>query len=55
MADNLQKLKRDQSFFKCIMTNTLNEVAENGTIISLQSSIADYENNKTEMEDTVKR
>ena len=55
MAENLEKLKRDQNFFKSIMTNTLHEMAETGTVLSLQSSIAEYENSKTEMEDTVKR
>ena len=55
MSDNLEKLRRDQSYLQSIIVNSLEEVASKGTIASLVSSVNEYINNKSDMEETVKR
>ena len=55
MSDNLEKLRRDQSYLQSIIVSSLEEVASKGTIASLVSSVNEYINNKSDMEETVKR
>ena len=55
MSDNLEKLRRDQSYLQSIIVSSLEEVINKGTITSLVSSVTEYINNKSNMEDTVKR
>ena len=55
MSDNLEKLRRDQSYLQSIIVSSLEEVTNKGTIASLVSSVTEYINNKSNMEDTVKR
>ena len=55
MSDNLEKLRRDQSYLQSIIVSSLEEVTNKGTITSLVSSVTEYINNKSNMEDTVKR
>lgn len=55
MADNLEKLKRDQKYLYSMFTDTLTEVAERGTLGSLQVSVDEYHKNMSQMEETVKR
>jgi phosphoenolpyruvate-protein kinase (PTS system EI component) len=55
IADNLEKLKKDQKFLKSVMTNLLHEVASSGTQTSLQNTIHHYITSKNEMEESVKK
>lgn len=55
MADNLEKLKRDHKYLYTIYSQVQRELSTNGTVNCLQSSVEEYNENKADMEKTVKK
>lgn len=54
MSDNLEKLRRDQLYLHSIITETLEEIGDKGTVTKLVSHVNEYTSNKSSMEETVK-
>ena len=55
MEKNLEKLQGDREFLQSVMTNTMHEVQEHGTIQVIQTSIEQYQSDKHDMEQAIKR
>lgn len=54
MSDNLEKLRRDQLYLHSVITETLEEIGDEGTVTKLVSHVNEYTSNKSSMEETVK-